>query len=107
MTGVYVMTPDYLAISVFDAPAGAGRPGGARPGERRGAAGANPGANGTPPPAATGAGQQPGGEGAARPGRTGGATQPGGIGATGSPQMKTRVSVILKKSGGAGGAGRP
>jgi hypothetical protein len=103
MSGVYVLTHDYLAISVFDVGTGTGT-GGVRPG----------GAGGT------GKDPQPGGAGGAggtQPGGTGaGGTQPGGVGGTagqpgataGSPQLKTHVSVILKRSGGAGNpGGRP
>jgi len=80
MSGVYVCTPDFLAISVFTSGTGG--------------TGTNPGGAGARPPAG-GTGAQPGGTG----------TQPGGTGAgatgTGAgPQMKTHVSVILKRSGG-------
>ena len=99
MTGVYVLTNDYLAVSVFDAasPGGGIRPGGDRPpvGDRPGAD--RPGGAGQPggtTQPATGAGQ-PGGVGAG---------QPGGLGAGMGPQTKSHVSVILKR---AGGPGRP
>jgi hypothetical protein len=99
MTGVYVLTNDYLAVSVFDAPAS---PGGIRPGDRPGdrpPVGDRPPAGDRPVDRPAGAGQ-PGG--ATQPG-TG--TQPGGgIGAATGPQAKSHVSVILKR---AGGPGRP
>ncbi len=83
MSGVYVCTPDFLAISVFTSGTGTGA----------GGTGTTPAGTGTTPPAG-GKNAQPGGTG----------TQPGGTGAgaAGSgPQMKTHVSVILKRSGGA------
>jgi hypothetical protein len=104
MSGVYVLTHDYLAISVFDAGPGAPGPGAPDrvPGKepRPGAAGAQPG----------GTGAQPGGTATAQPGGVGGTpAQPGGI-TGGTPQLKTHVSVIMKRAGGPGtpgGPGRP
>jgi hypothetical protein len=78
MTGVYVLTPDYLAVSVFDAGTGT------RPGDRPGA---------DRPPA--GAAGQPG-TGAGQPGT-------GAAGADRGPQVKSLVSVILKRTGAGGG----
>jgi hypothetical protein len=83
MTGVYVLTPDYLAVSVFDAPTvgSGGRPGDRpndRPGDRPGT-------------------ERPGGgsgTGTAQPG----GTQPGGTAATDNPQLRSHVSVILKRN---------
>jgi hypothetical protein len=83
LSGVYVLTPEYLAVAVF--PAGTGT----RPGE----GGTRPGATApdrkpepTPPPAGDnpGAGTQP------QPG-----AQPGGA------QLRTHMSVILKRNGAA------
>jgi len=88
LSGVYVMTPDFLAVSVFTPGTGTG--GSGRPGGTGTAPG---GRNDTPPPGGTGT--QPGGAG----------TQPGGSGAgatTAGPQMKTHLSVILKRSGSGG-----
>jgi len=127
MMGLYVMTPEYLAVSVFDAGAGA-RPGGT---------GTTPGGSSTTPgsttPGRTGSGTTPGGS-STTPGGTGTGTQSGttgsqtggtgsqtggttssgagssaGAGATGGgPHMNSHISVILKKNGGSSsGTTRP
>jgi len=88
MHGVYVMTPDFLAISVFDSDMGAGGTG-TTPGTRPGGTGTTPGAGGTTQP---------------------GTSTPGAAGTAGGlsgPQMKSHVSVVLKRSGAAGGTGNP
>ncbi len=94
MSGVYVLTPDFLAISVFE-PSGSGT-------RTAPATGTGTGTNpGTTPPADAPA--PPAGGTAAQPGGTG----PGGsagITALG-PQMKTHVSVVLRKAGA--GTSRP
>jgi hypothetical protein len=99
MTGVYVLTSDYLAVSVFDAP---GSPGGIRP----------PG--GDRPPDRRPGDRSPVGDPPVGAGLPGGATQPatgagqpgtapgGGIGAATGPQARSHVSVILKRTGGPG-----
>jgi len=115
MTGVYVLTPDYLAVSVYDANRigrdgtrpGLDRPGdrpGARPGDRPGAQpGTRPGGTGTNP---GGTGTQPGAGSSTQPSGTGiggtGAGQPGGTLRTEGPEMNTHISVILKRNGGNG-----
>jgi len=90
LSGVYVMTPDFLAVSVFTPGTGTGTGGSGRPG----GTGSTPGGqNDTPPTGGTGT--QPGGAG----------TQPGGTGSgatTAGPQMKTHLGVILRR-GGSGG----
>ena len=99
LTGVYVLTPDYLAVSVFDGNTmgrdgirpGADRPGG-RPGTRPGGTGTNPGGSGTAP-GGTSSGVQPGG--------VGGAPPRGTLSSEGA-QLNTHLSVILKRNGGAG-----
>ena len=99
LTGVYVLTPDYLAVSVFDGNTmgrdgirpGADRPGG-RPGTRPGGTGTNPGGSGTAP-GGTSSGVQPGG--------VGGALPRGTLSSEGA-QLNTHLSVILKRNGGAG-----
>lgn len=111
LSGVYVLTPDYFAVSVFttsglgsDRPGGLGTPGGERPGGlgTPPPTGTNPG--GTTRPGGTGT-TQPGGTGT-QPGGTGTGTQPGGgigaggLGGTmGGPDMHSHLSVILKKGG--------
>lgn len=107
LRGVYVLTPDFLAISVFDTGTGSD------------AGTSTPGSGTTP-----GGGIKSGGSGTTQPGGTGTTTtQPGGTGTTpqagtsaagaaGGPQIQSRVSVILKRSGAAagdapGGAGTP
>lgn len=83
LRGVYVMTPDFLALSVFTPGKGAGTGGSGGPG---GTGSAPRGRDDTSPAGGTG-------------------TQPGGTGSaatTAGPRMKTHLSVILKRSGSGG-----
>jgi hypothetical protein len=95
LTGVYVMTPDYLAISVFDG-AATGPGSGTTPGGT--GTSITPGSSTTTPPAGTtpGTGTTP------RPGTTPGtgADRPGAGASAGAPQMRTHLSVVLRRAGG-------
>jgi hypothetical protein len=95
MSGVYVATQDFLAISVFASgtgTGGTGTGGTGTGGTGTGGTGTNPGGTGTTPPAG---GTTP---------PTGGTATPGGAGAGAGlgagPQMRTHMSVILKRGGG-------
>ncbi|MBA4064393.1 MAG: hypothetical protein C0501_11900 [Isosphaera sp.] len=96
-SGVYILTQDYLALSVHEDSAGGTRPGGADPETRPGG---QPGTGTTPP--AGGTGTQPGGTGTTtQPGGTAGG-QPGGAAGDDAtrPNTKTYMTVILRRAGG-------
>jgi hypothetical protein len=84
LIGAYVMTPDFLALSISKPGAGLGLP-----------AGPTTGTGANPPPTA-GKGTQPGGPGAAPGAPAAGARR-------GLPKP-AYLSVILKRSGAAGGS---